>query len=174
VPVEGVELGAPDSIGLNGRPYPLPRTEPRRQTATDAQGRFQFIGVPEGYFHLRCGGDWYADTVYELYTTRDPAIRIVVQRRSTIRITLLRESGAPFEGEATIELYPVRGAGGYGGDNTGTFKNGVWEWPHIPAGEYIIDVQLSGILSEDNASRQRFTLEAAGIAEVTLRYPQKP
>lgn len=173
-PVEGVGIWVSDPVGMNGKGYPLPRTDPRPHTLSDAGGRFRIAGLPEGYIHLQCYGDWYSDTALKLFRTADENIRLHVKRRGTIRVSLFAENGQPFTGEAMIELHPVRGAGGYGGDRLGTFADGKFDWAGVPPDAYVVAVGMPGIVLEDNPSQQRISVEPGQIAEITLHQPKRP
>jgi hypothetical protein len=170
-PLQGVKIVVRDAVGLDGRGYPFVRGSTWPNAVTDAEGRFQIGGLPQGYVRLTCADEWYSDTIFELYATSDTAIRITAARRGTVRVTLLDPTGAPFNGEANIWCHAVRGPGGYAWDGAATFVDGVWEWSRVPPDEYAFALRGDGVQPEDDPTTQIIRVEPGAVAEITVRIP---
>lgn len=181
-PLSGVKIRARNTLGPDGKGYPMPET---LEVESDAEGRFQLKGLPLGALQVIAYRKGYhqrwnpsdlvqvpgpgtgnpLDYVVRMEATATVAIQVVDADRKPIRN--LRE------GEVQVHIQAVEGplVGSWGGSsNVGT--NGVCVFEGVPPGQYRVSGKpfMPGSVQEDS-STVLVTAEARKTAHLELAKP---
>jgi len=167
-PVAGARVRAEDPYGFDAEPYPL--VNKLKPVETDENGRFKFIGLPEGYIHLAVDqrSGWYSLSD-ELWPAPAGDVRLMAARTGTIRGKVVDYQGNPAgsvevlfrpRGDRINKSSPVARSG----------EDGVFEQSGIVPGEYVVTAEpLDG---RSYSSKAQYVLLKPGqTVEVYLELP---
>ena len=169
-PVPGAQVHAWTPVALDGKGYRL--INGPHSAVTDEAGLFKFAGLPEGYIHLRCSGDWNSNTMFELYPAPSDAIRLTAVRTGTIRGTLIDSSGEPVSG--TVQLVPEGDPAGRWHGSATADENGAFEILNVPPDDYLLGTSQALVLGEEDRTAQSVSLTAGEQVIVNVVASEEP
>ena len=175
-PLPGVKVSARNTLAINGLGYGCADAEP---VLTDAEGRFELRGLPEGFTQLRCrfGALHQVTPVFELYEVTRFArssrkeIRIVMEGTGLVRVKVTgKDGGRRSRRPPHVHLGPAGGSviGSWGG-SARCDKEGIVEFKGVPPGEYVVSTMPIDLVKDEEAPNvKRISVKAGGTIEVSI------
>lgn len=168
-PVPNVKVRADNTMGIDGRGYPLPE---HPEATTDDQGQFTLDGLPTGYAQFFAHAENYFPLeslkLHAVPVERSLELRIV--RTGAVKgVVVDKRTGKPTTAGGSIHVEgPGERIGKWGG-SMNLNPDGTFEFKSVPPGPYTVSTQpqLPGVKPDPNAVQ--INVESGKTVEVTVK-----
>ena len=139
-PIANATVRADSVIGPDGRGYILPE---QVTAQSDASGRFEIKGLPQGHAQFFVTSPSYAMLdVLKLQSMPNDAMALRMTATGTVKVHVLNHEGKPAgQGNVSIDA-PGRPVGSWGG-SANTHPDGTYTFEGVPPGTYIISAMAT-------------------------------
>jgi hypothetical protein len=166
-PVPGIAVRADNTMGIDGRGYPLPQ---HAEDKSDAQGRFTLADVPAGYLQpFAHAPGWFPLESIKLQAV-PPTTPVVVRVVATggLRGKVVDRNGKPVGG-GSINANPPGDPIGKWGGSMNTAADGTFEFKDVPPGPYTVSTrpQMPGVPKDPNAVEVH--VASGKVTDVTVK-----
>ncbi|HEY7116585.1 MAG TPA: carboxypeptidase-like regulatory domain-containing protein [Tepidisphaeraceae bacterium] len=166
-PVAGVNIRASNTMGIDGRGYPLPDAA---ETKTDAQGHFALPNVPAGYLQIwGYTPGWFQVEGLKLHAVPQPRpVELKVVATGTIRGKVIGKAGKP-AGGGNINVAPPGDPIGKWGGSANVGADGTFEFKEVPPGPYTVSTRPQFPEDPKDPNAVQIEVVSGKVAEVTVK-----
>jgi len=165
-PLETVRVRADSVMGIDGRGY---AASGRNEAVTDAQGRFELVGLPTGFTQLRFikKGFYTRGPVFEIHEAPKKDLTFRMSGTATVRGKVIDKNGKPLVG-TVINVNPQGESIGKWGGSKYTHPDGTFEFTDVPPGVYYVSTDPMADMAKNNPNAKKATLTPGMTVEVEL------
>jgi hypothetical protein len=174
-PLAGVKVRAASTMALDGCGYILPA---KQIATTDAQGRFELAGLPEGYFQLFASDDSHqpVDALHVfgpplngMPAKRYPDLTVTMTSTGSIKVKVVTADGRPVA-NVNVSVRPAGMIVGSWGGSAMVRADGTFDFSRVPPGQYFLTVGTPNPSAAPDADPKatRVEVKPGETAEVQL------
>ena len=164
-PLAGVKIRADDVLGPDGRGYLIADKD---ETASDAAGKFEITGVPQGFLRLSASHESYfpIDTMRQYKSpAKDVALRMTAT--GAVEGRVLKKDGSP-AADAQVSVDPEGDPIGKWGGGINVKPDGTFKFENVPPGKYTVSANPGMAKLGKDARAKQIEVKAGETAKVEL------